>query len=164
MFRVPCWWDSAAGRFCKDCRMSCRVLNRGDIPTSRDKSWSLRQGAVLCRWTGEDRSSVSHPDTAWTFNQHLFRCVAYLVLLWSYSLMKTVDTILKNRIILLIIPRYAISFFLFFKCIYLFYIFYLFNLIYLFNLFYLLYLLYLFYLFYFIHSIVFIYFIYSIYF
>lgn len=50
-----CWLGSAVVRLRKDCWISCRVLNRGDMLTSLDRSWSLKQGAGLCRWTKEDR-------------------------------------------------------------------------------------------------------------
>lgn len=49
------WLGSAVERLCNDCWISCRVLKRGDMLTSLDRSWSLRQGAALCRWTAENR-------------------------------------------------------------------------------------------------------------
>lgn len=91
-------------RSCKHCWISCRVLNKGDMLTSLDRSWSLRQGAVLGRCTGEDRIiSLGCLTCSWKCSKPLYRFVPYLghgeaLLLWSYSLMKTVDDILQRTL------------------------------------------------------------------
>lgn len=46
-----CWEEIAAQKSCKRCCISCRVLNSGDKLTSWDRSWSIIQGAVLCKWS-----------------------------------------------------------------------------------------------------------------
>lgn len=46
-----CWEEIAVEKSCKRRCISCRVLNSGDMLTSSDRSWSLKQGAVLCKWS-----------------------------------------------------------------------------------------------------------------
>lgn len=43
------WEEIAVEKSCKRHCISCRVLNSGDVLTSSDRSWSLTQGALLCK-------------------------------------------------------------------------------------------------------------------
>lgn len=46
-----CWKKPVVEKSCKRRCISCRVLNNGHMLTSSVRSWSLIQGAVLCKWS-----------------------------------------------------------------------------------------------------------------
>lgn len=46
-----CWEEIALEKSRKRRRISCRVLNSGDVLTSSERSWSLPPGAALCKWS-----------------------------------------------------------------------------------------------------------------